>query len=97
MLFLPAIWALLGPFLVSITGSIVARVLLALGMGVVSYAVLSTLASNFVSQMQSNYDALNGVVLTLLNMAGGGVSLGIIGSALITRASLMAIKKLRVL
>jgi hypothetical protein len=94
---LPAIWALLGPFLIAITGSIAARVLLSLGMGVVSYAVLSTLANDFVNHIQATYSLLNGSVLALLNLFGFGTSLGILGSALITRATFMAIKKLRVL
>jgi hypothetical protein len=86
--------AWLGPFLLSIAGSLVARVLLSLGMGFVSYAVLTSLASTVTQAIQSSYYALPAVPLALLNLAGLGVALNIICSALITRAGLMAVKKL---
>jgi hypothetical protein len=83
-------------FLLSITGSLAARVLTSLGIGFASYAVLSTLTSQVVAQVTSNYQAQNTVVLNLLNLAGGGTALGIIIAALITRASLQAIKRFKI-
>lgn len=88
-------WALLGPFLVNITGSIVARVLTALGMGFVTYTVLSTLTDNVVSNVDSAYGLVDPVVMALLNLSGMTSALTIITSALVTRASLMAVKKLK--
>ncbi|MEE7624677.1 DUF2523 domain-containing protein [Methylobacter sp. Wu8] len=88
-------WALLGPFLVNITGSIVARVLTALGMGFVTYTVLSTLTDNVVSNVDSAYGLVDPVVMALLNLSGMTSALTIITSALVTRASLMVVKKLK--
>ncbi|MFZ2407127.1 MAG: DUF2523 domain-containing protein [Methylobacter sp.] len=82
-------------FLLSITGSVAARVLTSLGFGIVSYAAMTTLVSSVVSQAQAQYDLINPSVLQLLNLAGVGKSMGIIASAFATRAALMAIKKLR--
>jgi hypothetical protein len=82
-------------FLLSITGSVVARVLFSLGFGVVSYAALSTLTEDVVSSAFSNYQSITPAVLQILNLGGVGQALGIITSAMATRGALMAIKKLR--
>lgn len=87
----------LASFLMAITGSLAARVLTSLGIGFLSYAALSTLASTVVNNITSNYNALGGVVLPLLNLAGGGQVMGIMCAALVTRASLLAVKKIGVL
>lgn len=87
----------MGNFLLAITSSIVARVLLALGMGVVSYQALSSIAEIVVDNVNNTYNNLPAAVIDILDMAGFGASLSILGSALITRAGLMAIKKLRIL
>ncbi|WP_333877506.1 DUF2523 domain-containing protein [Methylobacter sp.] len=82
-------------FLLSITGSVVARVLFTLGFGIVSYAALTTLTDTVISLAMSNYQSINPKVLQLLNLGGIGQSLGIITAGMTTRAALMAIKKLR--
>ncbi len=87
----------LAAFLLSITGSIAARVLVSLGIGFASYAALSTLAASVVSNVTSNYNSMDSVVLNLVNLAGAGQAMGILLAALVTRASLQAIKKLRFL
>lgn len=89
--------ATLASFLLAITGSLAARVLTSLGIGFVSYAALTTLASAVVSNVTSNYNAMGSVALNLLNLAGFGTALGILCAAMVTRASMMAIKRLRVL
>lgn len=85
----------LATFLLGITGSLAARVLTSLGIGFVSYAALTTLASAVVANVTSNYQSMSSQILGLLNLAGGGTGLGIILAALVTKASLQAIKKLR--
>lgn len=90
IVFLP--W--LASFLIGITGTLVGKVLFSLGMGLVSYAVLSTMTSNLIANAQSNYGLIDPAILQLLNLGGVGTSMGIIVSALTTRATLMAIKKL---
>ena len=83
-------------FLMAISGSIAARVLLSLGIGIVSYSAINTLAQTVKNNVTQNYNALDSVVLSLLNLAGAGEALGILLAALITRASLVAIKRFRI-
>lgn len=85
----------LAAFLLSIVGSLAGRVLLSLGIGVVSYAALSTLATNVVSTSQANYAVIDSRVLQLINLGGIGEFLGIVSGALISKATLSAIKRLR--
>lgn len=86
--------ATLASFLMAITGSLAARVLTSLGIGFLSYAALNTLAASVVSHITTNYNGMGSVPLALINLAGGGQVLGILCAALITRASLIAIKRL---
>lgn len=88
-------WALLGPWLLSMTGSIVARVLTSLGMGFATYTVLSTLTSTVIDKVNQAYGGLDSVVLSMMNLSGFTSSIGIIASAMVTRASLLAIKRLK--
>lgn len=79
--------------LVSWMGTLVGRVLLALGIGVVSYLSIGAMANNLIADMQTNYNSMPTQVLGLLNLAGFGVVLGTLSSALVTRATMMAIKR----
>jgi hypothetical protein len=81
--------------ILSLTGSVAARVLTSLGIGIFSYAALSTLAQQVVSSAQGAFNGLAGPTLQIINLGGGGEALGIISAALISRASLAAIKTLR--
>lgn len=85
----------LASFLLGITGSLAARVLFSLGFGFFSYTALTALASSVTSAITSVYSSLDITVLSILNLAGLGQYLGIVLAAITTRASLMAIKKLR--
>jgi hypothetical protein len=82
-------------FLLSITGSIAARALTSLGIGIFSYAAITALLNTVISNLTSNYQSMNSIVLNILNLAGLGQALGIIIAALTVRASLLAIKKMR--
>lgn len=82
-------------FLMGIAGSLAARVLLSLGFGVFSYAALNTLATTVVNNVTTNYNQIDTTALNLLNLAGGGEAMGILLGALVTRASLVAFKRLR--
>ncbi|MDP1614481.1 MAG: DUF2523 family protein [Methylococcales bacterium] len=81
-------------FLISIAGSLAARVLISLGIGIFSYAALGSLAETVSSSVSGAWNSQAGVLIALLNLAGGGEVLGILIAALISRASLMAIKHL---
>jgi len=85
----------LAAFLLSITGSLAARALLALGIGIFSYSALSTLVNAVISNFTASYNSMSSVTLAIVNLAGFGQAIGIIFAGMITRASLMAIKKMR--
>jgi len=85
----------LAAFLLSITGTLAARVLTALGIGFFSYAALTTVAATAISSAQSSYALIDPVILQLLNLGGVGQFMGLIAMGIITRAALSAIKKLR--
>lgn len=85
----------LAAFLLSITGSLAARVLLSLGFGFVTYTALTTIASSIVSSVTSSYNGMASTTLNILNLAGVGQGIGIILAAITTKAALTAIKKLR--
>lgn len=85
----------LAAFLLSMTGSLAARVLFSLGFGIFSYASLSVLASNVITAAQANFNLLDPVILQLLNLGGAGEFLGLLSAAFTTRAALSGIKRLR--
>lgn len=82
-------------FLMGIAGSLAARVLVSLGISIFSYAALITFASQVTNLAYSNYNNLSGDVLAILNIAGAGQCFSILSAAVITRASLSAIKTFR--
>lgn len=88
-------WLKLGAFLLAMTESLTARVLLSLGMGLASFASLGVLAQGFVTAIQNQYGQVDGVILAFLNLSGFSSGLTIMGSSLLTRAGMMALKKLR--
>lgn len=85
----------LAAFLISITGSIVARAFTALGIGIFSYAAITGLVGAAISSMTTSYNSMGSVTLDIVNLAGFGQALGVITAAMVTRASLSAIKKMR--
>ena len=86
----------LAAFLMGITGSLVARAFVALGISIVSYAALTTVVGNIIGIMQTNYNALPSTTLQLANLGGLGEFMGIITAAFIARVSLIALKRFRV-
>jgi hypothetical protein len=86
----------LSSFLIGIAGSLAARVLLALGISIVSFAALNSLYSSLISQMQSQYNSLPATTLQLANLGGMGHFLAMVSAAFIARLSLMALKKFRI-
>lgn len=86
----------LASFLMSIAGSLAARVLISLGIGIVSYSAITNLASTAANNVTQNYNAIDPIVLAILNLAGAGQALGIFLAALTSRASLVAIKRFRI-
>jgi len=86
-----------GVFLVALAGPIARRVLLSLGLGVVSYAGLALIAEQVKPAVVDNYGALSGNVLDLLNLLGAGQAIGIVLGAIIARAAFAAIARIGVM
>lgn len=86
-----------GSFLVALAGPVARRVMLSLGLGVVSYAGLTLVADQVKSAVISNYGNLSGSVLDLLNLIGAGQALGIVMGGIIARAAFAAVSRIGVM
>lgn len=80
-------------WLLSIAGSLAVRVLISLGIGIISYAGLSTMVTSFSNDIQANYNSLPAATLQLANLGGMGDFLSIVTAAFVTRASLAVLKR----
>lgn len=86
----------LAAFLFSITGTLAARAMLSLGIGIVSFAALTTLANALIVSMQAYYGDIPTTVLQLIGLGGIGDFLAMITSAVIVRLSLVNLKRFRI-
>ena len=86
----------LSGFLLTMVGSIASRALSALGIGYISYQALNPLVNIILGHVESRLSDLNPLVFQLVNMAGLSAVVSILGSALITKATLMAVNKFAV-
>ena len=86
-----------GVFLLALVGPLARRVLLSLGLGVISYAGLALIAEQVKTAVIDNYGALSGNVLDLLNLLGAGQAIGIVLGAIIARAAFAAIARIGVM
>ncbi|MFZ3127189.1 MAG: DUF2523 domain-containing protein [Rhodoferax sp.] len=89
---MPWLGALIGGALLNIAGSLVLRVLTALGLGVVSYvginSTMSWLKTNFVSAAM----ALPPTVVQVMALLGVGSMVSMVFSAMIVRATLQGMQ-----
>lgn len=81
-------------FLLAAVGPLAKRVLLALGVGIVSYAAVSTLANTLIQSVQTAWGGVSGSILQVASMAGIPESLSIMSGAILARVSLVAVSKL---
>lgn len=80
--------------LLNISVPLVARVLSALGVGLISYVSITKFVDYIVAQITVQVGAISGSALTILTMSGIFQALSIILSALSVKATLLALKKL---
>ena len=80
-------------WVLSLVEPIVGRILTALGVGVVSYAALSTVLNQALGAAKSAMGGLSGDALGLVQLAGVPDAMSIIAGALMTRVSLMVLKR----
>lgn len=87
----------LGTFLVGLAAPVVRRMAASLGVGVVSYAAISTALDTALNAAQNAWSGLPSQIAGLVGLSGIPEALSIIAGALVARASLIAIKRLGVL
>ncbi|WP_429200424.1 DUF2523 domain-containing protein [Aeromonas veronii] len=80
-------------FLLSIASPIVIRVLLQLGIGIVSYIGVEAAVNGLISLAQSNWSGLPSIVLQFMAISGVNSALGIIAGGVTARLSTMVFKR----
>lgn len=86
-----------GAFLVALAGPVARRVMIALGLGVISFAGLALVGDQVRDAVVANYGGLSGSVLDLLNLLGAGQALGIVLGGIIARAAFAAVSRIGVM
>lgn len=89
-------WIAIQTFLVAIATPLVGRVMLALGMGFVTYQGLDALVSAAQSAVIGAYGSMTGPIIQFLGLTGVGQAIGIILSAITTRVALLSIKQFKI-
>lgn len=82
---MPVFIAAIGGMLINIVGTLVGRVLIALGMGVATYTGLSTALDALKQQAVQQFSALPPEVLGMLGAMKVGVAISIVCSAIAAR------------
>lgn len=80
-------------FLLSIASPIVIRVLLQLGIGIVSYVGVEAAVNQLISLAQSQWAGLPAIVLQFMAIAGLNTALGIIAGGVTARLTTLALKR----
>lgn len=85
----------LASFLISIAGSLAARVFIALGISAVTFTGLSAALTSLTNQLQSQYNGLPAATLQMAGLAGFGHFFAIMTSAMVARLAVVAVKRFR--
>lgn len=80
--------ALFGAFLGAIAGPVAKRALLAIGVGVVSYAAVSTVVGQAIASARDAWGLLAGDTLALMQLAGLNTAASILAGAVTARVAL---------
>jgi hypothetical protein len=83
----------LGAFLQAAAAPLVRNVLASLGIGIISYAAVTTLLGLLLVQARGYWNGMPDMVLALLGLAGLGDSAGILIGALMFRAGLNTLSR----
>ena len=83
-------------WLLSIAGPIVTRVLIQLGVGVVSYAAVVAAVNTLISRARGNYDNLPSDILQVFSIAGFNDAFGIVVAAIMARLSIQVWKRFQI-
>jgi len=82
---MPVFIAAIGGMLINIVGSLVGRVLIALGMGVVTFTGVNAALDELKAQAIQSFAALPAEVLGMLSLMKVGVAISIVTSAIAAR------------
>jgi hypothetical protein len=85
--------ALIWGFILSILVPLTKRILIAAGVGVVTYAGIDTAFGYAKDQVISSYGAMGGDVANIVSLAGFGTAIGIVLGAITARIALIAVSK----
>lgn len=83
-------------WLLSIAGPIVTRVLIQLGVSVVSYAAVVAAVNTLISRARGNYDNLPSDILQVFAIAGFNDAFGIVVAAIMARLSIQVWKRFQI-
>jgi hypothetical protein len=86
---MPAVLVMVGVYIIS---SVIARLFVALGIGIFTYYGLYALIESLLGQLQSLFSGMPSHVFQLVSLAGFPEALSIICSALLTRAAVVAVQ-----
>lgn len=81
----------LSAFLSASIGNLTKKALVALGLGTITYTGLQQAFDAAQSQVISNYGAMSGGTLAIVDLAGGGQVIGILLGAVSARIGMMAL------
>lgn len=83
----------LAAFLLSMAAPLVGRVLLALGIGTVTYTGLSALLSSLLSQAKASMQGMAPDVASMVAMAGGFEAMSIMAGGMVTALTFAVLKR----
>ncbi|MGA4323718.1 DUF2523 domain-containing protein [Ectopseudomonas hydrolytica] len=86
---MPAVLVTIGVYIIS---SVIAKLLLALGIGLFTYYGLYTLVQRLLQEVQAAFGGLPSQVSQILSIAGIPEALSIIGSAVLTWAAIKSMQ-----
>jgi len=84
-------------FLTAAVGPLAAQVLIALGMGVISFAAIATTLGAILSSAQGYFTGLGSYAFAFASLAGFGEGLGIIAGAMVFKAAYLALPRLGIM
>jgi len=87
----------IGTWLVGLAAPAAKKILGALGVGVVSYAAISTALNSVLESAKSAWSGFGGDSLAIVQLSGVSEAMSIIAGAMVARVSVMALSKLELL
>ena len=88
---------MLGTWLVALAGPVVKKAMVALGIGVVSYAAIATALAAAISAAKASWSGFPADALGLFELSGAGTAIGIICGAMTARVALQVVKRFEIL